>query len=85
MTSSYNRVSRLSYWTLRCFVLKILPNEDGQGSMSFVTLIGKVARRYGTRRFLASPRNLRNLTDVINILLQSKRFTLISVSISIFQ
>lgn len=79
MTPSSDRVPRLSYWTLRCFVLKTLPTAAGSRTR-FATLIGKVARRYGTRAFLASPRNARNLTDVLNVLLQSKRFRLIDVS-----
>ncbi|XP_029342347.1 uncharacterized protein LOC115033629 isoform X1 [Acyrthosiphon pisum] len=74
MTSCH--VPRLSYWKLRCFILNILPNTIGDRTR-FTTVIKKVARRYGTRAFLASPRNARNLTDVISVLLQSKRFRLI--------
>lgn len=66
---------RLSYWRLRRFVLAVLPNGDG-GRMRFATLIDKVARRYGARAFLASPRNERNLNDVVTVLLLSKRFRL---------
>lgn len=71
-----NRVQsprRLSYLTLRCFVLKTL--SDG-GQTDLATLIEKIARRYGARAFLDSPRNERNLIDVINVLLLSKRFRL---------
>jgi len=81
MTSSSGNVPRLSYWKLRCFILNVLPNTIGD-RIRFTTVIKKVAHRYGTRAFLASPRNARNLTDVISVLLQSKRFRLIDVSVS---
>ncbi|XP_027842581.2 uncharacterized protein LOC114123712 [Aphis gossypii] len=76
MTSSSNHVPSLSYWKLRCFVLNTLPTTI-HGRTRFATVIGKVACRYGTRAFLDSPRNTRNLTDVLSVLLQSKRFRLI--------
>lgn len=83
MTSTSNHVPRLSYWKLRCFVLNALQTTI-QGRTRFVTVIGKVARRYGTRAFLNNPRNTRNLTDVLSVLLQSKRFRLIDVSAAHF-
>ncbi|KAL5242023.1 hypothetical protein ACI65C_009433 [Semiaphis heraclei] len=79
MASSLGRVPRLSYWKLRCFILNVLPNTTGD-RIRFTKVIEKVARRYGTRAFLTSPRNARNLTEVISVLLQSKRFRLIDSS-----
>lgn len=67
---------RLSYWTLRRFMLNTLSNGDNGGRVNLATLVEIIANHYGTRAFLASPRNERNLTDIINVLLLSKRFRL---------